>query len=443
MLFNKKIKLFAFVCFFFFNYFCLFAQNTQNLIISPNDLFLEPQRNGNEVVGFHLYIKKKDGLNSVLLCETTKDPDGKSNNYAYRALEYNSINGDEIRFLDGKPLVSEGAKYSLIDSTSEFHSVLGEVFHIYIPVTVQFGYAWTRNEIVDLKKGTFINIRAFEKPYADYNGSFRDNPYLFDVRQFFVQEEIETPLPPPAEEVSPPEIETPLPPPTEEVLPPATETIVQEPSQEEPKNEIPDEVLSKSGYNLLANDAFKKIANPVSYSSGPETLIEDIRIALSDLKNEEKAEVVFVIDTTGSMRNDMSKLKNSLVPSLIKQFESFAEVRFGLIFYRDYGEDYNFQGLPIRYYAFTPKWGELQQNINRIIIEGGEGGDIPEAVYEALYGSLAFYDWSDDAQKKVILIGDAEPHPTPRESGLYTKELVMSLAEEKKVQIQAILLPQK
>ena len=52
--------------------------------------------------GYHLYVKKTANVNSILLTETTKDPQGKNDSYAYRAKEYNKINGDEIRFLDGK-----------------------------------------------------------------------------------------------------------------------------------------------------------------------------------------------------------------------------------------------------------------------------------------------------------------------------------------------------
>ncbi|MBQ3824565.1 MAG: hypothetical protein II811_00345, partial [Spirochaetaceae bacterium] len=84
------------------------------------------------VSGYHLYIRKKDGVQSVMLTETTKDPDGIADNYAFRATEYNSINGDEVRYLNGKPLLSENARFSLIDSTTEEHSELGECFHIFI-----------------------------------------------------------------------------------------------------------------------------------------------------------------------------------------------------------------------------------------------------------------------------------------------------------------------
>ena len=75
-----------------------------------------------------------------------------------------------MRYLDGKPLVSEGAKYSLVDSTTEKTDFFGEAFHIYIPARLIYGYPWSRNGEIEIGKGTFINIRSFEKKYADYTG---------------------------------------------------------------------------------------------------------------------------------------------------------------------------------------------------------------------------------------------------------------------------------
>ena len=43
--------------------------------------------------------------------------------------------------------------------------------------------------------------------------------------------------------------------------------------------------------------------------------------------------------------------------------------------------------------------------------------------------------------RKIILIGDAEPHPVPRGTGKYTKELVMKLAKQKNIGIDAIITP--
>ena len=154
------------------------AKQQQLRITAGNVRLVRDEKNG----GYHLYVKKLPNVNSILLTETTKDPEGKSDSYAYRAQEYNSINGDEIRYLDGKKLESEGAKYSLVDSTPENTSFFGPAFHIYIPETIVYGYEWSRNGQVKIGKGTFINIRSFEKPYADYTGDYMDSPFMFDLK---------------------------------------------------------------------------------------------------------------------------------------------------------------------------------------------------------------------------------------------------------------------
>ena len=35
--------------------------------------------------------------------------------------------------------------------------------------------------MLEIGKGTFINIRTFEKKYADYSGNFMDSPFMFDL----------------------------------------------------------------------------------------------------------------------------------------------------------------------------------------------------------------------------------------------------------------------
>ena len=69
------------------------------------------------------------------------------------------------------------------------------------------------------------------------------------------------------------------------------------------------------------------------------------------------------------------------------------------------------------------------------------GGDTPEAVYEALYASLEFYQWSPAAQRKIILIGDAEPHPVPRGRRGISKKLVEDTARKKNITIDCIIIP--
>lgn len=372
----------------------VYTAEQQKLRITSADIRIIHEKDA-EKGGFHLYVKKIPGVESILLTETSKDPLGKQDSYAYRASEYNPINGDEIRYLDGKILTSESAKYSLVDSTVEKTSFFGDAFHIYIPPKIYYGYEWSRHGEIEIGEGTFVNIRTFEKPYADYSGNFMDSSFMFN---FVVKKSIE-----PEEKPAAPEL--------------------------------------TDKYNPVASNSFQEFSIDMIYSSGPSGLVEDIESIFEKIEEKHELDMVFVIDATGSMKDDMEVLKEKLIPAIEKTFGENPEARMGLLLYRDYGDNYKFMELPLKFFNFTTDLQLFQKNLNSIKILGKEGGDIPEAVYEAIYGACQFYAWSPDSEKQVILIGDAEPHPKPRGSRKYSKEYVLGLAEEKGIKIHSILLP--
>lgn len=378
-----------------------FAQQTRGIVENPDmqilatDIILvQHVNNDGKRDGFNLYIRKKRKINSVMLVETIKDPDGKEPNYAYRANEWNEINGNEIRYLNGQELHSESAKYSLISSTIVKHETLGECFHIYIPTTIYYGYSWSRHGTVQITKGTFINIRTFEKPYGDYSGTFMDNAFMFDLGKVPEKKHTDT------------------------------------------------EVHLTDDYNSMAATKFAEIAKDgMLYYSRPEKLTEDLLTSVENITSNSKVDVVFAIDTTGSMKNDMEKLKTEWLSELLRQIEKFEDIRLGLIFYRDYNDSYNYKGFPIKFFDWTRNTSLFVKNFNSVLIRGKEGGDVPEAVYEALYASLSLFEWRDNASKKIILIGDAEPHEKPRGPKKISQEKVMELAKNKNVTFDCIIVP--
>ncbi|MBO4319655.1 MAG: VWA domain-containing protein, partial [Treponema sp.] len=387
----------------------LFAQNP-DLSLTADDVFIERNSGrsiGTSTEGFNLYIRKKDGVQSVLLVETTKDPLGKQTNYAYRAEKYNSLNGDEIRLLDGKKLNSDSSRYSLISSTVVHTNRLGDCFMIYIPKKMLYGYPWSRNGTVEISKGTFINIRTFEKKYADYTGKWQDNPFMFDFVSQNEDDDLDT-----DDEVE-------------------EETVV----------ELTDD------YSPIAAEKFKEIAQKgngkMVYSKGPRTLPFDLQNLMEKIKSKMKVDIVFALDTTGSMKDDLEALQKVWIPKLVQQLQEFGSTRLGLLLYRDYNDDYYVNGLPVKIFDFTENTNVFTSNVNSVVIHGNEGGDVPEAVYEALYASLVYYQWRDDAEKCIVLIGDAEPHPVPVGTKKITEDMVMSMANEKNVAVNCIIVPNK
>lgn len=373
--------------------FSLFALD---LSIAPSDVLIVQSPDG----GYHLYIKKKKDIQSVLLTETTRDPSLKADNYAYRVTEWNAINGDEKRLLDGAFIPPEKKIYSLIDSTPEKDSPIGEAFHIWIPYIIRYGYDWTRNGEVQVLDGTYFNIRAFAKPYADYAGAFADNPYRLRVTQKPVVKKLPAAVPAkPSEPAKPAE---------------------PEPSVTYMKDTV-------SSFSDLAN----KSEGKVLYAKDPDDIMNQIRKAL-DPAGTKPLDLVFVIDATESMKDDVAKMRELVKSSLDEALPKYPSWRIALVLYKDYFEDF----LVKQACPFTTDLAVFEKALGSFHVQGGR--DIPEAVYEGLDGALSL-PWNGDSDKKIILIGDAPPHPRPR--GRVTKEMVYAAAAEKGVQMNVIILP--
>lgn len=371
------------------------------MAVSSSDLRIEQR----DDAGYHLFVRAKPGLGSVLLVETTKDPSGVADNYAYRAEAWNPVNGDERRMLDGAFIDPARGLWSLIDSTPEPDASFGSAYHVFIPWVVAYGYPWSRNGREFIADGTFVNIRAFAKPYADYSGGFVDNPYRISVTQ--------KPFPRP-EPRALPAIEPPAP-------------IVDAPKPE-PKP------VDTSIYMPETLRSFESIAESgkgtVSYSLGAADIVPTLERILDAVEGE-SLDLVICLDTTESMADDIEAVKTSLPAMVAEKTKRFSAFRLGLVLYKDYFEDY-----VVKRMEFTQDVGAFTDAVTRVRVAGGR--DIPEAVYEALYEALIGYPWSADAML-VVLIGDAPAHPLPR--GRISKAMVDAKSAELGVAISVIVLP--
>jgi hypothetical protein len=370
------------------NYFCagtvallgflaLAPLSAQDLSITPEDIRIEQRIDG----GFHLYIRKKPGIESVLLTETTRDPTMGSDNYAYRAPEWNAVNGDELRILNGAWIPPESGIRSLIDSTPETYPALGEAFHVYIPNILNYGYPDTRHGEVYVVDGTYLSIRSFSLPYADYRGSFLDNPFVVQVTQ------------------------RPQEGPAEDNYMPDTQKAFEE--------------ITTSGGGTMV------------YSTGPQDLVKRMRELMEPEKGR-ALDMVLCLDTTSSMDDDIEAVRDYLIPMLERLVPEFPDFRIGMVLYKDYNDEYLTRVIP-----FTRDFAAVTRNLNDIRVGGGR--DIPEAVYEALYDAATQFPW-EAAGKMVMLIGDAPPHARPR--GRITKAMVDQEVAARGVKVNAIILPQ-
>lgn len=117
-----------------------------------------------------------------------------------------------------------------------------------------------------------------------------------------------------------------------------------------------------------------------------------------------KLDLMLVIDTTGSMGDEIRYLQSelrSIVDAIARKHQDI-DIRLGLVFYRDEGDDY-----VTRTVGFTRDIGAGQRELAAEYANGG--GDYPEAMDQALIRAVG-QQWRDDAVKSLLLVADAPPH---------------------------------
>jgi hypothetical protein len=118
-------------------------------------------------------------------------------------------------------------------------------------------------------------------------------------------------------------------------------------------------------------------------------------------------EVVFVLDTTGSMGGllEGAKAKIWAIASRIVQGRPTPRLRVGLVGYRDLDDAYVTRVHPLR-----EDLDAVYADLRSFRAEGG--GDTPEHVARGLRHAVESMQWStgEDVLKVVYLVGDAPPH---------------------------------
>jgi hypothetical protein len=134
---------------------------------------------------------------------------------------------------------------------------------------------------------------------------------------------------------------------------------------------------------------------------------EDLHAAPAPVLKKQKVEVVFVIDTTGSMGGWLEMCKAKFW-SLCYQFTNTRpapELRVGMVDYKDKGDVW-----VTKVYDLTDDLDTIYSSLLTFRADGG--GDTPEHVNQALYDAVHKVKWSTDPHtlRLIYLIGDAPAH---------------------------------
>jgi len=165
------------------------------------------------------------------------------------------------------------------------------------------------------------------------------------------------------------------------------------------------------------------------------------------LKTGRALDLCFLIDSTGSMGDDIDGVKAASLEMIDYLVANYKDLRLAVVDYRDNPacETCADPGDWITKVdtAFTTDANVAKDAINSIYVGGGN--DTPEAVFSALVftmeDTIGLGGWRKDAERHIILMGDAPGHdPEPWDGGYsYADLLSIWAAEPNKISIDALL----
>ncbi len=161
-------------------------------------------------------------------------------------------------------------------------------------------------------------------------------------------------------------------------------------------------LCDECGYVFTA-PAAPKGASP----AGPKKPPPDVTIKREQLHRQRRADIMFVLDCTGSMQGEINAIKDSITDFADTINSQGVRVRVGLIEFRD-----RLIGEESRVLQFNGQIFTADPVIFRTEVAGlkaGGGGDEPESSLDALMLALR-QPFSSDANKVIVLITDAPPH---------------------------------
>lgn len=137
----------------------------------------------------------------------------------------------------------------------------------------------------------------------------------------------------------------------------------------------------------------------------------DWTITLPDAKQElpKALDLAFVVDTTGSMGDELEYLKAEVqgIADRVQSGFQTVSIRYALILYRDVGDEY-----VTRHFDFTSDLNAFKTNLSQQ--SAGGGGDFPEAMDQAIK-IVPELSWTlENAVRMNFLLADAPPHKENR-----------------------------
>lgn len=165
----------------------------------------------------------------------------------------------------------------------------------------------------------------------------------------------------------------------------------------------------------------------------PPTNVDPVTIPPVVANQRPQIEVVFVLDTTGSMGGLIAAAKEKIwsIASTMASAQTAPDIKMGLVAYRDRGDAYVTQTI-----ALSSDLDSVYAKLMDFQADGG--GDGPESVNQALHDAVNKITWSQNPNtyKVIFLVGDAPPHMDYQDDVKYP--VTLALAKQKGIIVNAI-----
>ncbi len=142
-----------------------------------------------------------------------------------------------------------------------------------------------------------------------------------------------------------------------------------------------------------------------------------------------RLDLCFVLDVTGSMGDELGQIQATIgeIAARIKSLPGSPAVRFGLVAYRDEGDDFK-----TRRHDFTDDLDVFKTRLNALAAAGG--GDYPEALNPALNEAVNQLSWDDgESVRLTFVVADAPPQVNVPQDVPYTTSMVQALEKGIKI----------
>ncbi len=175
----------------------------------------------------------------------------------------------------------------------------------------------------------------------------------------------------------------------------------------------------------------KQASSTITINKNSKTHIDIKLDTIYNPPSPMSVDIVFTLDTTGSMGEEIRRLKKTieLIYLNLSSVKTKVDIRFGMVLYKDIHDKYTTKTIP-----FTNDLKKFQDELNKV--SAGGGGDTPEDLVSALRDTTTNMKWRQNGLKLVFVITDAPPHINYKDSKPYMH--YAKIAKEKAIKIHTI-----